>query len=134
MLDEEGGEASMSPLEGQKAVKRVGTGSSSGRRDAPQVVPAIQLSAGSFTMDEEDEEKKVASLEWGPPNTLKQDRKALQAMAELEGPVDFEYKIPPGATWSEVSGCSCRETRTDWLLVDWWSETASVVVRPEYRE
>jgi hypothetical protein len=38
-----------------------------------------------------------------------QDRHALSAVAKLEDPVDFEFKIPAGATWSAHVSTMSRE-------------------------
>ncbi len=38
-----------------------------------------------------------------------QDRRALSAVAKLEDPVDFEFKIPAGATWSAHVSTMSRE-------------------------
>lgn len=64
---------------------------------------------GYHENDEDLARQKAKLLRGGPANTLKQDRKAIEAIAHLEGPVEFEYKIPPGATWSEHVSTMSRE-------------------------
>lgn len=76
---------------------------------APRLLPPRNAEAFGGSDDDDGASKKAVNLPRGPPNTLKQDRKALEAIAKQEGPVDFEYKIPPGATWSEHVSTMSRE-------------------------
>ena len=96
----------------RRAAAQVPTSSSNGwtNHHVSHAGKMIGDGGGNDNDNEEDLAKQKAKLlRGGPANTLKQDRKAIEAIAHLEGPVEFEYKIPPGATWSEHVSTMSRE-------------------------